>query len=525
MHLITNARIYTFNAIQPVADAMLLCGNQIAAVGSTKDFTCLSTITEVTDLNQQTVLPGFTDAHIHLLHFAKSLSLINCETSTKKDCLEKIEQAVKNTPAGEWILGHGWNHHFWPKGIGTRQELDHIAPDHPVFLTNKSLHGAWVNSCALNHCGINVNTVVPDDGILGKDENGQLNGLLYESAVSLIGEKLPEFSTAKVKDILSKAQTDLFSRGVTCVHDFDRLDAFFVLQSLEHDHDLRLRVLKYLPVESIDDIIAAGFHVGFGSQYLTFGGIKLFADGALGTQTAAMLSPYEKSDNVGMLLIEPEEFQQIARKAAQRHLSLAVHAIGDRANQMVIEQFYKLRQWEQTNQVTGMRHRIEHLQTCQPADLARLAGLNVVASVQPIHLPSDITAADNSLGERARHTYSFRSMKNLSIPMVFGSDAPVELPDVLIGIHAAVNRTRRDHTPHGGWQPEEKLALTSAFESFTSSAHQLFPLNRAPLGKLAPGFLADLIVVDRDPFATPPNPIKDVQVMKTMVDGHWVWQK
>ncbi|HET59270.1 MAG TPA: hypothetical protein ENN32_02760 [Chloroflexi bacterium] len=165
------------------------------------------------------------------------------------------------------------------------------------------------------------------------------------------------------------------------------------------------------------------------------------------------------------------------------------------------------------------------MQTCQPADLARLAGLNVVASVQPIHLPSDITAADNSLGERARHTYSFRSMKNLSIPMVFGSDAPVELPDVLIGIHAAVNRTRRDHTPHGGWQPEEKLALTPAFESFTSSAHQLFPLNGAALGKLAPGFLADLIVVDRDPFAAPSNPIKDVQVMKTMVDGHWVLQK
>jgi predicted amidohydrolase YtcJ len=172
-----------------------------------------------------------------------------------------------------------------------------------------------------------------------------------------------------------------------------------------------------------------------------------------------------------------------------------------------------------------MRHRIEHLQTCQPTDLARLAGLNVVASVQPIHLPSDITAADNYLGGRAQFTYSFRSMENLSIPMVFGSDAPVEHPDVLRGIHAAVNRTRLDQTPEGGWQPQEKITLNSALEAFTTSAHQLFPLNGTALGKLSPGFLADLIVLDRDPFTTPTESINDIQVMKTMIDGKWVWEK
>jgi predicted amidohydrolase YtcJ len=203
---------------------------------------------------------------------------------------------------------------------------------------------------------------------------------------------------------------------------------------------------------------------------------------------------------------------------------LAVHAIGDRANQMVIEQFHKLRHWEQANQITGMRHRIEHLQTCQPADLTRMAGLNVVASVQPIHLPSDITAADNSLGDRAQFTYSFRSMENLSIPMVFGSDAPVEHPDVLMGIHAAVKRTRLDGTPKGGWQPKETLTLNSAIEAFTSSAHQLFPINGATLGKLSPGFLADLIALNRDPFTTPTDSINDIQVMKTMIDGEWVWE-
>jgi predicted amidohydrolase YtcJ len=154
-----------------------------------------------------------------------------------------------------------------------------------------------------------------------------------------------------------------------------------------------------------------------------------------------------------------------------------------------------------------------------------MAGLNVVASVQPIHLPSDITAADNSLGDRSRYTYSFRSMENLSIPMVFGSDAPVEHPDVLMGIHAAVKRTRRDGTPKGGWQPKEKITLNSAFKAFTSSAQQLFPLNGAALGKLSPGFLADLIVLDRDPFTTPTDSISDSQVMKTMVDGQWVWEK
>lgn len=525
MHLISNARIYTLNPAQPVADSVLLAGKTILGVGSKKEFVDIAGISKVTDLNQHTVLPGFTDAHIHLLHFAKSLSLIDCETSSKKTCLEKIEQAVKTTPAGEWIIGHGWNHHFWPEGIGTLEELDHIAPDHPVFLTNKSLHGAWVNTAALIRCGISTEFSDPEGGVLGRDQNGQLNGLLFESAVPLVSERLPPFSPAKIKELLLKTQTELFARGITCVHDFDRMDAFSALQSLEHDHNLHLRVLKYLPAESMDDIIAAGFQAGFGSQHLTFGGIKLFADGALGTQTAAMISPYSDSQNTGILLLEPEDFLQMAKKAAQHNLALAVHAIGDRANQMVIHEFQKLRRWEMDNAITGMRHRIEHLQTCQPDDLVLLAGLGVVASVQPIHLPSDIIAADRSLGDRAQYTYSFHSMETRSIPMVFGSDAPVEQPDVFMGIHAAVSRTRRDHSPDGGWQPQEKLNLKSAFENFSRSPHKLFPLNSAPLGKLSPGFLADLIVVDRDPFSIPTDSVKDTQVIKTMVDGEWVWEK
>lgn len=525
MHLITNAHILTLDAHQPVAEAMLLAGNKILAVGNHSDFANLPRDTEITDLHQQVALPGFTDGHLHLLHFAKNLTLIDCETSTKAACLEKIHQATQKTPAGEWILGHGWNHHFWPEGIGNRDELDQVALHHPVFLTNKSLHGAWVNTCALTQCGITENTTPPAGGVLDKDLNGRLTGILFESAMSLVYEKLPEFSPVKLKELLATAQTELFARGITCVHDFDRLDAFAALQSLERDHALQLRVLKYLPLEAMDDIIAAGFHVGFGSQHLTFGGIKLFADGALGTQTAAMISPYEKSDNSGLLLIEPDEFLHIAQQASQHHLSLAVHAIGDRANQMVIDGFHLLRQWERDNHLMGMRHRIEHLQTCQPADLATMAGLDVVASVQPIHLTSDITAADNSLGGRALYTYSFNSMQTLSIPMVFGSDAPVEQPDVLLGIHAAVNRTRRDHTPSEGWHPQEKLSLTSAITNFISSAHQQFPMKDAPLGKLAEGYLADLVVVDRNPFNVPPEALKDIHVLKTMIDGRWVWEK
>ena len=525
MLLLKNARILTLDDKNTVADCVFIANGKIEAIGNKNELGSIPQSTRVIDLRGATVVPGFTDSHIHLLHYAKSLAIIDCDTTSRKTCLDRVLETAATTKPGEWVRGHGWNSNLWQQNNINKDILDKFSMDHPVYLSNKSLHGAWVNSKALELCGIKHNTPDPEGGRIGRDDNGYPNGLLYESAVSLVTDCFDEVSEKEASKLLGEAQEHLFKYGITTVHDFDRTISFKALQSLEQDGNLKLRVIKSLPVEMLDEVTHLGLKSGFGSAHLTYRHIKAFMDGALGTRTAAMIQPYENTEEVGMLLIQPDELWEILKTGSTHHLQLAIHSIGDLANRVIIEAFQKLRNWEKAHSITGLPHRIEHLQTLNLEDIHKLAELNVVASVQPIHLASDVPAAEKWLGERAKGTYPFNTLLQRHIPLIFGSDAPVEIPDCLMGMHTAVHRLQRNNRPIAGWLPQERISPIQALKGFTRTPHEWFPLHNAKAGQLVPGYQADLVVLNDFPLEQGNHSYKDLQVMKTMIDGNWVWER
>jgi predicted amidohydrolase YtcJ len=271
--------------------------------------------------------------------------------------------------------------------------------------------------------------------------------------------------------------------------------------------------------------VAIGLRTGFGSCYLRIGSVKMFADGALGPRTAAMLQPYvNEPENTGILTLDSEEILEAGQHAARSGLSLAIHAIGDRANHEVLNAYAHLRQYEQAEHLPHLRHRIEHVQILHPDDVSRLASLQVIASVQPLHATSDMLMADRFWGQRSAGAYAYGSLRDAGTALAFGSDAPVEQPNPFLGIHAAVTRRRSNGAPHpAGWYPRERLSLMETLHGFTTGPAFAANLENR-LGRLAPGYYADLIVMPEDPFQLSEDMLHTVQPCATMVGGEWVWQ-
>jgi len=527
MKLLTNARIYTFAGELPATSAIAIDREWIIDVGETGELRRrFNNQVEEIDLNRNAVIPGMVDAHIHLDLYALGLQKIDCETTTKAECLRRVEERALQTPPGEWILGHGWNQNNWAEGYGTVQDLDAAAPRNPVFLTAKSLHAAWVNSQALKIAGIQQETEDPPNGTFGRDQQVRLTGILYENAVSLVEKIIPAPSVEMVASSIQAAQEDLWKKGLTGVHDFDRQRCFSALQLLHGRGLLRLRVLKSIPFENFKQAVEIGLRSGFGDDFLRVGGIKIFSDGALGPRTAAMLQPYESEpENRGMSFLDGEELFSIGKEAVDSGLSLAVHAIGDRANHEVLNGLDRLREYQNQNPSQPMRpHRIEHVQIIHPADAARLSALGVVASMQPIHATSDMEMSERYWGKRSAWAYGFKTQLDHGARLVFGSDAPVESPNPFLGVHAAVTRRRRDGEPGvQGWHPEQRLTVQQTLEAYTLTPAAISGMGNR-LGKIAPGYLADLVVLDQDPFTCQPEDLNRIKPVKTMVAGEWVFE-
>lgn len=523
MLVIYNARLYTLDPANPAASSILIDQGKIVALGDdlTKQLTGKI---EKFDLEGRTVIPGLTDAHIHLEQYSLGLQKVNCETPTRSLCLERVAERASQTAPGEWILGHGWNQNEWEQGFGSAADLDAVTQQHPVYLTAKSLHAAWANSQALKLAGISAVTVDPAGGRIGRDVRGQPDGILYENAMGLVSAVIPEPSPEQVAEAIRAAQAELWRFGLTGVHDFDRRRCFISLQLLKDRGELRLRVLKSLPLEDLSHAIMLGLRTGFGDDMLRIGGVKAFADGALGPRTAAMLQPYEgEPDNRGMLLLDSEELFDYGKQAVDNGLSMAIHAIGDRANHEVLEAFTRLRQLESMREIAPLRHRIEHVQIIHPQDASRLAELGIFASMQPVHATSDMLMADRFWGDRARYSYAWRTQLQSGARLAFGSDAPVESPNPFWGLHAAITRRRGDGSPGTqGWYPEQRLSLLEALQAFTSGPAYLAKMENK-LGKISPGYLADLIVLDRDLFSCEPEQIRDLRPVATMLAGEWVY--
>jgi len=536
MKLLYNANIYTLDETQPKASAMLIVDGRIIAVGEKNPLESLAHgKLEMQDMKGKTILPGLTDAHIHIQHYALFLGKVDCETTTKDECLRRVAERAKNSRPGEWVLGHGWNHNEWMnpspdfgKGQGegnwpTAGELDLISPNNPVYLTAKSLHAAWANTSAMNLAHVSTDTPDPKDGKIQRDENKRITGILLETAMQLVEASIPKPTVHEIETAIQKAQPVLWKMGLTGIHDFDRRDSFMALQHLHSQGKLKLRVNKNIPLESLDHAFELGLRTGFGDQWLWIGSVKAFMDGALGPQTAAMYQPYlNQPENRGILNMDGEELFEHCRKAADVGLSMTVHAIGDRANHEVLNAYQQLRGYEKEKGLPHLRHRIEHVQVLHPDDAPRLAQLNVIASMQPIHAPSDMFAADRFWGDRSALAYAWRAQLNFGAPLAFGSDAPVESPNPFLGLHAAVTRRRADGAPSAeGWYPQQKLSLAEALSAYTVGAAYAANAEHR-LGKLVENYLADLIVLDQDIFSIHPNELLEMTARATMINGEWV---
>lgn len=518
--ILTNGRFYTMDTSKPFATAVAIRNDEIIAVGDDDVITALlAPDGQAIDLQGATVTPGLVDAHVHFQWYALNLLQVDVyEVPTLAEAQHRVAEQVAQQPAGTWIQGRGWKNQLWPDPkMPTAADLDTVASEHPVLLRDKSGHTAWVNSLALKMAGIDDNTADPAGGEIQRDEKGKATGILFETAIDLVRDLIPPYTHTQLVDAMRIAQQNCWEVGLTGIHDFDGRSCFVALQDLHRQGELGLRVYKNIPAALIDHAVATGLRTDFGDEWLRIGGIKIFADGALGGKTALMVEPYEgEPDNYGIAVTDKEEMMDIASKASANGLSVTVHAIGDKAVHDILDVYAAVRQKE-----TGrpLRHRIEHVQVYHPTDRNRLAELNVIASMQPVHAASDMQMADAYWGERARYSYAWRDMLDSGAILVFGSDFPVEQIDPLLGIYAAVTRRPLggDYAPNG-WYPEQALTMEEAIRAFTE-ATAVTSGQAHRLGTITAGKLADLTIFDRDLFTIDPEEIRQTKVIGTMVGG------
>lgn len=520
--LLTNGKFYTMDATRPSATAITIRDDTIEAIGDEKSLRLmLFGEYETVDLGGRCVVPGLVDAHAHFEHFSLALQRVNLDEATSLgEVLQRIESAAANLQAGEWLQGWGWSQDAWDSPqFPTAQQLDAVVPHNPVFLSHKSGHAGWANTVALRIGKIDAGTSDPDGGSIQRDENGRATGILFESpAMQLVAQHIPPATEEQLITAMQAAQQYCWEAGLTGIHDFDGRSCFQALQTLKQRGELGLRFIKNIPAALIEHAVGVGLKSGFGDDWLRIGGIKMFADGALGPRTALMIRPYEgEPHNRGLAVLEKEEMMQIAHLAYPNQLSLTTHAIGDQAVHDVLDVYESLRN---ANYPTHPQtpNRIEHVQIIHDADKARLAQLGIVASMQPIHATSDYEMADRYWGKRAANSYAIKTMLNSGATVVFGSDAPVEKIDPLLGIHAAVTRQRADNTPDGGWYPEQRFTMHETIYAFTMAA-AITAGQQARQGSITVGKLADLTILDADIFAVAGDEILDVGIAGTMVGG------
>jgi len=524
-----NGKLYTMDERRARATAIAIRDNRILAVGDDVTIRNLLGVGgKAIDLRGKCVIPGLVDAHLHFEWLSLGLKNVNAETPSLGEALQRVEERAGKAPAGTWIRGHGWNQTVWGGAFPTKADLDRVAPEHPVYLSAKSGHAAWVNSLALKRAGVTSATPNPPGGEIVRDalSGGEPTGILLENAMDLVSKVIPQATAAEVAGAMRDAIPLAHRAGLTGVHDFDGARAFQTWQILRERGELSLRVSKTIPVMLQEHAIALGLRSGFGDDWLRINSVKTFADGALGPRTALMIDPYEgEPDNRGIVVTDKEEMIEHVRKASQAGLSSTIHAIGDKANHDVLDVFETVRAEERERGETHLRHRIEHVQVLHPDDFPRLGRLNVIASMQPIHATSDMLMADRHWGpRRSAGAYAWRTQINAGAALAFGSDAPVETFDPLAGIHAAVTRRRADGSPGPqGWTPEQCLSVHEAVHAYTKGpAYAAY--EETQKGSLTPGKLADLAVLDRDIFKIEPMDILSARVVGTIVDGRFVWR-
>ncbi len=516
--ILYNGSIHTMDPAKPVASAVACAGGRIIAVGSYAEARAAAGPgCEGIDLRGRTAIPGLTDAHLHFLWYALGLSRPNLDGARSlAEALARLDDAVAATPPGEWIVGSGWNHEEWKLPVfPSRQDLDGVTRDRPVVLHRKDGHSVWLNSLALERAGVSAGTADPPGGAIDRDEQGAPTGILRENAMEMALDRVPQPGPEALRCALKAGLARAHAAGLTGIHDMEGPEALALFLEARDRGELTLRVTAQIPAENLDHALALGLRTGLGDDVVRIGHLKLFADGSLGSQTAWMLAPFAgQPGNTGVATTSPEALEQMVERAARGGIASAIHAIGDRANRQVLDILEKVG----AGLGQGLRQRIEHVQLLHPNDLPRLARLGVVASMQPIHATSDRYMAERMWGERCRYGYAWRGLLDSGAVLAFGSDCPVEGIEPLQGIYAAVTRKRAAEPGSQPWHPEQRISVEEAVRAFTWGSAYASGQEGAQ-GSLAPGKLADLVVLSRDIFTCPPESILKARVDYTVAGG------
>jgi predicted amidohydrolase YtcJ len=483
------------------ASALAIAGDRVAGGVGTHE-TAMPGPQRV-DLGGRCVLPGFNDAHVHFPTWAVARSEVRLEgTTSVEEVVSRVRDALGSVRPGGWLRGRGWRSGTWAEQP-TKEALDAVAGDVPVALLAHDSHSLWLNSAALALANGDLEAA---GGVVERDERGEPTGVLREESCWRFRDRHIEISGAEYVEAMREGLRVAASRGVTAVHDKDGwIGALRFWQELE---ELTLRVWQSIPADDIGQLAELGLRSGFGGPMLRAGYLKAFMDGTLGSQTARML------DGTGVEITSRAELADIVRRAAAAGWPVAVHAIGDLANREALDAFEETRDaWAPL----GLRQRIEHAQLLAPEDVGRFAQIGVAASVQFSHAPSDRDVAERFWADKTDGAYAYRSLRDSGAVVANGSDAPIEELDPLAGIVAGVLRTLDDRP---AWHAEQALGIEEALIA-TCVTPAWLAYDERRRGKLVPGYLADLVVLDRDPVAVPAEELPEVQVVATMVGGRW----
>ena len=525
--IIRNARIYTADPTRPNAEALAVTGDRIAFVGSNRGAMALSgTNTEVIDAGGLTIIPGMIDAHAHLPSlgdFLRNIDLFG--TESYRDVVALVVERSNEVAAGEWITGRGWDQNDWAvQEFPTHDDLSRAVPDNPVYLRRVDGHAALVNRQAMDLAGIDRNTPDPEGGLILKGPDGEPTGVLIDNAMLLVSGIIPAPSREEWVRRTEMAVQYANSFGLTGMHDAGvGRDTIEVFEQMARDGNFNLR--NYIMVSRVEDnldhYLSRGPQEGLYDNRIWIRAIKISSDGALGSRGAAMLEAYsDDPDQTGLILVDSSRIHAIARRALESDFQLNVHAIGDRANRMVLDIFESALN---ENPVADHRFRIEHAQILSPQDIPRFAELDVIPSMQGSHQTSDMYWAVDRIGPtRALGAYAWRSLLNSGVVIPNGSDAPVESINPLISFRAFFTRQDAEGWPSGGWYPEQATDRQEALYSVT-----LWPAYAAFMedlvGSLTAGKLADFVLLDRDIMTIDESQVLDTEVVATYLGGEKVY--
>jgi predicted amidohydrolase YtcJ len=505
--ILDNGVIRTMEPSLPTARALAIAGEWIVGGVGTHETALASP--ERVELGGRCVLPGFNDAHVHFPTWALAQREVRLEgTRSLDEAVARVREAVGDVRSGGWLRGRGWRSADWSPAVEpTREALDEVTGSVPTILTARDSHSCWLNSAAL---ALADGDLAVPGGVVEIDGRGEPTGVLREESCWHFRDR---YAAATLDEMVEASRAGMRlanARGVTAIHDKDGwLGALDVFQRLDAEGSLTLRVWQSLPHEKVEELAGVGLRSGFGSPLLRVGYLKAFMDGTLGSQTARML------DGSGVQITSREELEEIVRRGVRAGFPVAVHAIGDLANREALDAFEATRsEWEPL----GLRQRIEHAQLLAPEDVSRFASVGVAASVQFSHAPSDRDVAERFWAGKLDGAYAFRSLWDSGAVVANGSDAPIEELDPWAGLVAGVLRTL-DERP--GWRSEQAVTAEQALQATTVTPAWLARDERRR-GKLIPGHYADLVVLDRDPLACPPEELPDVRVVATMLGGRWI---